>query len=171
MICPKCGYVLKDEDKFCINCGTPVGNADVEFPVPEAAEAAAPAAAAAVNEIEKFENEPVKPEPRKVEFPAPVDAEPAPEGKLDRPLSTWGYIWRLFLFAIPVLGLIPLFVLAFSHGVNKNSKHLASAILIMLLILVILLLAGAVVMLIFLDPMAIKEYLQNVMNALTTIPQ
>ncbi|MBO4562338.1 MAG: zinc ribbon domain-containing protein [Clostridia bacterium] len=168
MICPKCGYVLKDEDKFCINCGTPVGNVDVEYPVPEAAEAAAPAVAAAVADFEKPEPTPVKPEPKTVE----LSAEPAPEydGKLDKPLSTWGYIWRLFLFAIPVLGLIPLFVLAFSHGVNKNSKHLASAILIMLLILVILLLVGAVVMLIFLDPMAIKEYIQNVFKALTTIP-
>ena len=54
--------------------------------------------------------------------------------RIERPLSVWGFIWRTIVFAIPVVNIIPLFVLAFAPGINKNSKNYASAVLILLLI-------------------------------------
>ncbi len=86
-------------------------------------------------------------------------------GRLDKPLTTWGYIWRIILFSIPVLNIIPLFALAFSSGINKNSKRFASAVLILMLIAVVIGLAGLVYLLLTKDPSAIANYINRVIDA------
>lgn len=61
-----------------------------------------------------------------------------------KPLSTWGFVWRTFLFLIPVLNLILLFSLAFSEGVNENTRSYARSWLIYMLIGALLVVAAAV---------------------------
>ena len=144
--------VLKTEPVF----ETPV----VETPAVPAAPVAPAAPAAPVVPVEQVK--PVQPEP--VKPAAPAKAEQPVRSKLDKPLSTWGYIWRIILFAIPVLGIIPLFVMAFSKGINKNSKHFASAILILMLIAIVLMIAGVIYLFCTNDPATINEMITNFIN-------
>ncbi len=110
--------------------------------------------------------------PIREEPPAEPKAEPVTEhaqpcecDRLAKPLSTWGYIWRILLFSIPILSMIPLFVMAFARGINKNSKSFARAVLIMLLVLFVLAVCGAIYALVVFGGDAIVEYVSNVYHA------
>ncbi len=224
MICPNCGHTAKDNDRFCIKCGSLLKKPEpepIEEPAPveaaeavetvceEAAEAveAVPeeaaeaveavceeAAAAPEKALDEFGIEPADPcavEPAPVEEPAPV-AEPAPveepapvreeyvaepepvvippvkeapaENKsvLDKPLSVWGYLWRIVLFAIPIFNIIPLFTMAFSSGINKNSKHFASAVLIIMIIGMLICIGILIAALAISDPTSIRDTLTRI---------
>ena len=236
MICPNCGYAAKDNDRFCIKCGSllkqpePVEEAveapaeaveapaeaveeAVEAPaeaVEEAVEAPAEAVEEAVEEVreipaeaieeaEDFDIEPaepfaapveepiaepapvvepvVEPEPVPAVMPAeePVKPEPvvcshvkeAPaetKSVLDKPLSVWGYLWRIVLFSIPIFNIIPLFTMAFSSGINKNSKHFASAVLILMIIGMLICIGLLIFGLIVSDPGSIREALTKLFS-------
>ena len=68
-----------------------------------------------------------------------------------KPLSTWGFFWRTFLFMIPVLNIVLLFVFAFADGINENSRAYARSCLIYMLFAALMLIAGAVLIYIFAD--------------------
>ena len=137
----------------------------VETPVVPAAPVAPVVPVAPVEQVKPVQPEPVKPvQPEPVKPAAPVKPEQPVRSKLDKPLSTWGYIWRIILFAIPVLGIIPMFVMAFSKGINKNSKHFASAILILLLIAFVLAIAGVIYLFCTHDPATINDMISNFIN-------
>ena len=217
MICPNCGHVAKDTDKFCEKCATRL------IPIPAAAEAAAEeaveevgeqaaaavdtveeTAAAAVEAVEEkaaeaeadviraVEEAPKAPEPpaapvyepkpeekyvytcggmqpERIEEPVKAAEEPVCCDRQNKPLNAWGYLWRMALCAIPILGIIPLFVFAFARGINKNSRGWARAILIILLIFVILLVCGAVLLLIFFDKEQITGFIDRVTAAINSI--
>lgn len=61
-----------------------------------------------------------------------------------RPLSTWSFIWREFIFFIPIVNIIVLFVMAFANGINVNSRSFARSRLIYMLIFTLLFIAAAV---------------------------
>lgn len=121
---------------------------------------------------------PIQPEP--VIVPAaptiPVESAPAapvePEEeydnigavmtRLNKPLSVWGYVWRILLFALPIINIIPLFIMAFSSGINKNSKHFASAVLILMLIGLILLVGGVVYLLLTNDATTVNNFINSI---------
>ncbi|MCR5808071.1 MAG: zinc-ribbon domain-containing protein [Clostridiales bacterium] len=169
MNCPICGNVLNENDKFCINCGTPVVKPETA-PAPEPEPTPVFEEPAPMPEPDPvIAPEPVK-EPEPIIAPEPVTA-PAPS-KLDKPLTTWGYLWRMFIFALPILGLIPLFVCAFAQGINKNSKGLSRAILIGLLVVLVLAIAGVIALLcIVRDPAIVKDYLKGIFDSITTLPK
>ena len=54
------------------------------------------------------------------------------------PISPWGYIGYNILFAIPLVGIIMLFVYAFGSNTNINVKNYARSFLIIILISIIL---------------------------------
>ena len=110
-----------------------------------------------------------KPAPVRESVPAaePIAEAPAENTRLEKPLSTWGYIWRILLFAIPVLNIIPLFVMAFSSGINKNSKNFASGVLVLLLIGLIAGIGALAYLLFTNDATSISEYIQRVVSAIT----
>lgn len=68
-----------------------------------------------------------------------------------KPLSTWSYIWREFVFLIPVVNIVVLFVFAFAEGINRNSRSFARAKLIYALIITLLLIAGVILFFLNLD--------------------
>ncbi|MBQ1817628.1 MAG: zinc ribbon domain-containing protein [Clostridia bacterium] len=247
MICSKCGYVAKDNDRFCIRCGSPLRMPEPPVKAPEAvsapevcepaaAEPAAPAAedkpevpemilaedipagaeaevkeaaaeikeaAEPVREMPVVEDPPmpeVPVEPARAEAPAapvipvkpaepvkpvipvkpaepvkpvekPVKADAAAEAacedsRLEKPLSVWGYIWRIVFFSIPVLCIIPLFIMAFSSGINKNSKHFAAAVLILKLVAVLACIGILIYILLTTDPTVISNYINQTLEKL-----
>lgn len=239
MICSKCGYVAKDNDRFCIRCGSPLRMPEPPVKAPEAvsapevcepaaAEPAAPAAedkpevpemilaedipagaeaevkeaaaeikeaAEPVREMPVVEDPPmpeVPVEPVRAEAPAapviPVKAaEPTPvipakpaepvkadaaaeaacaDSRLEKPLSVWGYIWRIVFFSIPVLCIIPLFIMAFSSGINKNSKHFAAAVLILKLVAVLACIGILIYILLTTEPTVISNYINQTLEKL-----
>lgn len=120
---------------------------------------------------------PVEP-PKPVEAPKPyvnhaalVANKPAPTVKKSeentikiknapaKPLSTWGFVWRTFLFLVPILNLILLFSFAFSNGINPNSRAYARCWLIYMLIGAVILIACAVVWYFFAPQIA--DYVSN----------
>lgn len=189
MLCTKCGNQIGDNAKFCVHCGEPVVRPAVEEPAPVVDPEPAPAVEEhiPVEETAPVYQEPVpapmpKPEPK---YEPPKEnkplydpdeiyrsEEPAPAPvKTEKPLSVWGYLWRMFLFAIPVLGLIPMFVLAFADGINKNSRNFSRAVLICLLILFVIAIAGGVALLWMIrDPELIKQYFKSIFDTVTTFP-
>lgn len=76
-----------------------------------------------------------------------------------KPLSTWGFVWRTFLFLIPILNLVLLFSFAFSNGINPNSRSYARCWLIYMLIGAVMLIACAVVWYFFAPQIA--DYVSN----------
>ena len=136
-----------------------VAEAEKVFTAPEipAAPAVPVVPAAPVEPVKPVHSEPVRPNV------VPAKPDPA-RSKLDKPLTTWGFIWRILLFAIPVLGIIPLFVMAFSKGVNKNSKHFASAVLILMLVCLLLCIAGAIYVFCTYDAATINDWITNFLN-------
>ncbi len=65
-------------------------------------------------------------------------APPVPQGPVItpeiQPISPWGYVGYLLLFAIPIVGLVMMFVFAFGGTNNINVKNLAKGNLWLLLI-------------------------------------
>lgn len=226
MICSKCGFVAKDNDRFCIRCGSPlrmpeppVKEAPVEEPAPAAEPIEEPIPAEPEIEVPEVEvpepvpAEPVRiaepvpepiPEPIEEPIPEPVPEpipEPVPEPvpapapipepvkaepkkaepiaepekpadcccKLDKPLSVWGYLWRIVFFSIPVLCIIPLFIMAFSSGINKNSKHFAGAVLILKLIAVLAAIGICIYLLLTTDPAVISNYINTTLEKIRAL--
>ena len=137
--CPFCGNELNEDAKFCGECGKPL---------PEDAPAAIPveAPAAPVAPVEPAE----APEPV-----AEVPAKPA-EVLTDMPvitqvpsrkqmLSTFQYIALSLLYALPVIGLVFLFVFGAGHPKNVSLKRFSAAMLVLRLVFWIVLLALLIV--------------------------
>lgn len=176
MICPNCGHPAKDTDRFCVKCATKLIEdmpAEAAEEIAEAAEQTEPfmqQSFFAEEPVRAPEPEFV-PEPEPVYAPAPEPvfvpepaAEPArveepaaaPETveepykdcpSICKPLTTWGFVWRILLFCIPVFNMIPLFIMAFASGINKNSKSFARAVLLLMLISFVIALVCAAVLL------------------------
>ncbi len=93
----------------------------------------------------------------------PVKEAPA-ENKsiLNKPLSVWGYLWRIALFAIPIFNIIPLFTMAFSSGINRNSKNFASAVLIIMIIGMLICIGLLIAALAISDPTSIRDTLTRI---------
>lgn len=93
-----------------------------------------------------YSNPAVAPAPPSSTVPPSVAAPIKPkETQQDiRPLSTWSFIWREFIFFIPIVNIIVLFVMAFANGINVNSRSFARSRLIYMLIFTILFIAAAV---------------------------
>ncbi|MBO4873366.1 MAG: zinc ribbon domain-containing protein [Lachnospiraceae bacterium] len=159
-------------EKFCTNCGSPIEEGTLfcpecgqKVPVEEVpASNFVAAAAAAVPPVEPAPVQPsyVPPVPPAAEpAPAPVQpkAEPAAEvftheselgtvtnePAVNSPVVKTGtYFWLMLLFAIPVLGLIVMIIMACAAR-NKNLKHWVRALLIWILVgLIASLIAGLV---------------------------
>lgn len=137
--CPFCGNELNEDAKFCGECGKPLPE-----DAPAAISVEAPAAPVA----------PVEP----AEAPEPVaevPAEPA-EVSTDMPvitqvpsrkqmLSTFQYIALSLLYALPVIGLVFLFVFGAGHPKNVSLKRFSAAMLVLRLVFWIVLLALLIV--------------------------
>ena len=141
-LCPYCGSELKDDAKFCGECGRSLEeDAPVEAPAETVGEVVAEAVA-----------EPV-PVPVVTEAPK---AEPQPEPAPDMPvitqmpnkkqlLSTFQYIALSLLYALPVIGLVFLFVFGAGHPKNGSLKRFSAAMLILRLLFWIVVLAFMIV--------------------------
>ena len=100
-----------------------------------------------------------------------VEIEPAEANDTcgsSKPLTTWGFIWRIFLILIPIFNIIPLFVFAFASGINKNSRSFARAVLIYILIGVLLLLAAGTALFILFNG---QDVIANVKGWLLSVLQ
>ena len=161
--CPFCGSELDDDAKFCGECGRLL-----QEEVPAAAETCTePAAEEPVTAPEAAEAAPEAPvaaEPAAVPaepavVPAPVvteqpKAEPAASGDMPvitqvpsrkQMLNTFQYIALSLLYAIPVIGLIFLFIFGAGHPKNVSLKRFSAAMLILRLVFWIVLLALLIV--------------------------
>ena len=130
-------------------------------PVPEPApEPAEPVKEPEVPAPAVIDPKPLEDIPVKIEYEDEAkETETAPVmNRLNKPLSVWGYIWRILLFSLPILNIIPLFVMAFSRGINRNSKHFASAVLILMLIALILCVCGLAYVIITTEPAVINDF-------------
>lgn len=121
MFCKNCGKKLGDEVAFCDECGTSVTQPNPVF-VPAPAPVATPA--------------PIQQQARPV---TQVNIQnQLPNNPLMQPLSVGGYIGMMLLSAIPIVGIILIFVWAFSSDVNINKRNYCRAILILALIMTVL---------------------------------
>ena len=131
--CPYCGSELLDDAKFCGECGR-------SLPTEAAPEAPAePVAAPAA--------EPPKPEapvygPQEPAQEMPVITQVPPKSQM---LSTFQYFALSLLYALPVIGLIFLFVFGAGHPKNGSLKRFSAALLILRLVFWIVLFALMIV--------------------------
>lgn len=107
MLCTNCGNSIPDQSSICPNCGS----------------SQVPAAAAAPASVSQ-------------QMPPPAYA-PGPYQQvrpdLVAPLSVWDYVIMFILQAIPIVGIVMLFVWAFGDS-NINKKNYARAALLMVLV-------------------------------------
>jgi len=114
--CDVCGTSIVDGAKFCPNCGKLAGAQATPPP-----QYAAPAP--------NYGYAPPPPQPAPNYYQPMVD---------NSPMSVGQYIVTFILTAIPFVGIIMLFVWAFSSGTNVNKKNYARAILIVEAIVLVL---------------------------------
>ena len=106
--------------------------AEAELPkIPDYAAPAFTAAAATAAGTAAASEKPVAPAAHLSEGPEVLTV-------YNKPLSTAAYFWTLLLFAVPVIGLIAMLIMAFASK-NANRRNLAQACLIGLLICLIFL--------------------------------
>ena len=118
--CPYCGSELADDAKFCGECGKSLpadepGAAPVETPVEAAAEPAPVPVAV----------------PEQPAAEMPVITQVPPKKQM---LSTFQYVVLSLLYAIPVIGLIFLFIFGAGHPKNGSLKRFSAALLILRLV-------------------------------------
>ena len=155
--CTNCGTTLETDAVFCPECGakvnlvTPVlqnaGAAVEEAPekpvqapqdpqpaAPAPAPAYTPAPAPAYTAASAPDPAPAAPAPEKPEEPVRED--------VSKTVKTPAYFWLMLLYAIPVIGLIVMIIMACAAR-NKSIRNFAKAHLVWLLIGLILLLVSA----------------------------
>ena len=129
--CPYCGSELADDAKFCGECGKSLpADEPVAAPVETPAEAAAEPAPVPV----------AVPEQPAAEMPVITQVPPKKQM-----LSTFQYVVLSLLYAIPVIGLIFLFIFGAGHPKNGSLKRFSAAMLILRLVVWIVVLALMIV--------------------------
>ena len=162
--CPYCGSELKDDAKFCGECGKAMpetaevveepenGPAD---PIPEESVTAPTESVTAPAEPVAVPTEPAAPIVVVPEAPPAGPATPV-EPASDMPvitqvpskkqmLSTFQYVVLSLLYSLPVVGLVFLFIFGAGHPKNGSLKRFSAAMLILRLLFWIVLLALMIV--------------------------
>ncbi len=119
MICPKCGAENPEGNAFCAVCGSPLAQSEPNvFTTPDS---------------QTYRQQPEQPIP-------PVQPQPIQQQEeFDyTPISPWGYVGYSLLFAIPLAGIILMFVFAFGGTQNINLRNYARGTLISLAIGIVL---------------------------------
>lgn len=139
--CPYCGHALDDDAKFCGECGNALPEEGAAIPQASADAASEPIPPTAPAEPVAV---PVAPEaPQAAPAPDMPVVTQVPSRK--QMLSTFQYILLSMLYAIPVVGLIFLFVFGAGHPKNVSLKRFSAAMLILRLVFWIVLLALLIV--------------------------
>lgn len=146
--CTECGTELMEGKAFCTGCGMKLADTEQppvpeEIPAPEAPQPPAPA----VQPPQPVQPKPVSPPPPAVPVAAPAQppkpaaapaqVKPAAVDTGSKTVSTGTYFGLMFLFALPLIGLLSCIIAAFAPK-NKSIRNFARAILLWTLIGVIL---------------------------------
>ncbi len=145
--CPYCGNELADDAKFCVECGRSLQeNEPVETPAEPEAPVQAPEAPIVTAPVVPVVVAPEEPERPKAAEAAPADMPVITEMPSKKQLlSTFQYILLTLLYALPVIGLIFLFIFGAGHPKNGSLKRYSAAMLILRLLFWIAVLALAIV--------------------------
>lgn len=130
--CPYCGNELSDDAKFCVECGKALPEEAPADPAAEVAPVEAPAVA----------EKPAEPQAPGAAPDMPIVTQVPSKKQM---LSTLQYILLSLLYAIPVVGLVFLFVFGAGHPKNGSLKRFSAAMLILRLLFWIVVLALAIV--------------------------
>ncbi len=111
MYCDNCGNKLPDGAEFCTNCGAKQENkADV---------------------IQNTPRQATSPRPQQTNRPP---AERAYSGQTGELITTKDYVLMMILFAIPIVGIVFMFIWGFGSDTGVNKKNFARAFLILMAI-------------------------------------
>lgn len=137
--CTNCGATLADDAVFCTECGASV-SAGVPLTPAEPETAPGPEVSPVIPAAQYTPDQPepiFTPQPEQIrpaeKAEAGKKAEPAAPEKRSKEISTAGYFWLMFLFYIPVIGLLAELVFAFLIK-NKNLRNYARANLIWVIV-------------------------------------
>lgn len=133
--CPNCNSINTDESNVCATCGAQL---EAQTAAPQFQQSAAPqyqSAAPHYNQTApqyqpsapRYNNPPVGFQPQPQQYQS-IDENLLPVEY--RPVSTGSYIGHSFLFGLPVIGLIMLFVIGFGSSNSKSLRNFAKAQLI-----------------------------------------
>jgi hypothetical protein len=130
MFCPNCGANVNNASRFCSECGTDIATnvipQETPPPMPQETSPTVPP--------------PPPPKPQPVAPPPPqYIPQPKYQSKLppvfdDRPMSVGQWILTFIILAIPIVGIIMIFVWALGSTANLNKRNFSRAILIMWII-------------------------------------
>lgn len=140
MYCENCGKKLSDDAKNCDNCGYKVVSSAVsdeskpqqkQQPQPQyrtnnTQQNSVPPSVNYQNQQQSYYN------------PSQQPYNPQYNPDNNAPMTVGGYLLTFILLAIPIVGIIMIFVWAFGDNVNLNKKNLAKAYLILMIIGIVL---------------------------------
>lgn len=135
MHCENCSSQIPENSVFCSECGAKVEKQEVSPPLPTPQPSPYESQPAAYHAAEPQQNYASSSTPPPYYAAAAPSAASAPYVK---PLGVGSYLGMILLTAIPIVGIILLFVWAFSSDTNLNRKNYARAVLIMMLISIVL---------------------------------
>jgi len=116
LICKQCGAELSENSKFCTACGASVNSEDKNQGT--------------------IQNPVAVPQPQ-AQAQSQQYYQPQPPTDLEKPLSVGGWLVTMIVTSIPFIGVIMMFVWAFTEG-NKGRRNYMRACLIMAVIGVVL---------------------------------
>ena len=125
MNCNHCGAPLLPGEKFCTSCGASVTQTNQQT-APQQPQ----------NYGDPYQQ--TRQAPQQNRYQQPVYPQNQPEYHVGEHVSTWGWIARELLTAIPIVGVIMLFVWAFGSSKRRSLQTWARAQLLVLLITVII---------------------------------
>ena len=111
MKCNSCGAEIMSGSAVCSNCGSPVESSVVQQPVQQ----------------QQYQQQ---------QYYQPNYSNSIPSEY--KPIGAWGYIGYNLLFAIPLIGLIMMFVFAFGGTGNINLRNYARSFLLVALLSIVI---------------------------------
>ncbi len=194
--CPVCGAEASDTNVFCPNCGakfpeSEASETEVESSAQAVMQEEPPAAPGYTPPQRQPEPEPQQAEPPRQAAQPPISMyagysqgygqgsqqpprsdyayAPAPAKDPNAPMNTWGYALALFLFGLPLIGLVIQIVWAAGAVSNINRRNLARGYLFLRCCLAVLVLLGVVVALALMAPL-LRRFINEFGNYFNYMP-
>ena len=161
--CSDCGFEFDDDKNFCPSCGKYMPKIKNPYPIADCSPDNA-----FIEQEQQNIHEPAadifgeeKPAFLAEEGAGADFEEPRQKPEHVNTPTTWSFVLSLFLFSVPVIGLIYMIVLAFGGTKYPAKKHLARAVFLYSFIVLVLVSAAVLIMMLVMGEEEFTLFINN----------